>query len=112
VPLGDIMPLIGKYPALKREVDGALAAAGKSADAVTCDGMRFPGSWDNLGGERVAPYTCEFGGKWLVINATVRVTDKRGRAIETIDRAAMKNATKVSETNLTGTWTTTDPHKE
>jgi hypothetical protein len=112
LPLSDIMPLIGKYPALKRDVDGALAAGGKSADAVTCDGMRFPGSWVSLGGERVAPYTCDFGSKWLVIDATVRLTGKRGRVFETIDSAAMQNATKASETRLTWRWTTEDPTKE
>lgn len=110
--MSDIMPLIGKYPDLKRDVDSVLAAGQKTADTAICDAMRFPGSWTNLGGERVAPYTCDFGGKWLVINATVRVMDKRGKTIETIDRAAIKNAAKVSEINLTWRWTTEDPSKD
>ena len=55
LPLSDIMPLIDKYPQLKDEVTGALAAGNKTPDTALCDGMRFPGSWTNLGGGRVAP---------------------------------------------------------
>jgi hypothetical protein len=112
LPLSDLMPLIGKSAKLQREVDSALADAKKKADDLMCEGVRFPGSWDNLGGERVAPYTCEFSGKWLQINTTVRVTDKNGRAFETVTPAAMKNATKVTETNPTWKWTTTDPNND
>src|SRR5438105_12490514 len=35
----------------------------------------------------------------------------RGQAFETITAKAMKNATNVSETNLTWKWTTEDPSK-
>jgi hypothetical protein len=110
--LSDIMPLIAKSPRLKSEVESALDAAKKKADDQICDGMRFPGSWANLGGERVAPYTCDFGGKWLRINATVRITGAKGKVFETITPAAMKNASKVSETELTWTWAAEDPDKD
>ena len=109
LPLEDIMPLIGKTAALKREVDAALRDNNKKVENVNCDGARFPGQWVNLGGERVSPYTCDFGGKWLRIRATVRVTDRGGRAYETITPAAMKNASKVTETSLTWEWTTEEP---
>jgi len=112
LPLSDIMPLIGKTAALQREVKSALSEAKKSADAVMCDGARFPGSWVNLGGEHVAPYTCAFGGKWLVINSDVRITGRNGQVFETVSPTAMKLATKVSETNLTWQWTTQDPDKD
>ena len=111
LPLSDIMPLIDKYPQLKDEVTGALAAGNKTPDTALCDGMRFPGSWTNLGGGRVAPYTCDFGGKWLQINATVRITGAKGRVFEAVNPTAMKGATKVNETNLTWKWTTEDPNK-
>jgi hypothetical protein len=110
--LDDIGPLIARTPKLKGEVDAGLAAVGKKAEAIHCDGMRFPGQWTNLGGERVSPYTCDFGGKWLVIKATVRVTGRSRQIYDTITSAAMKNAIKVSETDLTWTWTTDDPNKE
>jgi hypothetical protein len=64
---------------------------------------------ENLGGLRVAPYTCDFGAKWLQINATVRITDRRGQAFETITTKAMKKATNISETNLDWKWTTEFP---
>jgi hypothetical protein len=112
LPLSDIMPLIGKYPQLKGEVTSAMAAGNKTADTALCDGMRFPGAWVNLGGQRVAPYTCDFGGKWLQINATVRITGPKGQVFETITPTAMKNASKVGETNLTWKWTTEDPNQD
>jgi len=66
----------------------------------------------NLGGERVSPYICDFGGKWLRITATVRVTDRRGRVFQTITPEAMKNASAVTETNPAWSWTTEDPSKD
>jgi hypothetical protein len=109
--LADLKPVISKSAKLQREVDQALAEGKKKQDDIMCDGRRFPGSWVNLGGERVSPYSCDFGGKWLQIQAAVRVTDRNGRAIEAITASAMKNASKVIETNLTWKWTTEDPSK-
>jgi hypothetical protein len=110
--LDDLTALIAKTPKFKTEVDAALAAASKKPEEIHCDGMRFPGQWVNLGGERVSPYTCDFVGKWLVIKADVRVLGRSRQVYETITPAAMKNAIKVSETNLTWAWTTEDPNKD
>lgn len=109
LPLDDLMPLIGKSAQLKREVDQALAEDKKKPDEIICSGVRFPRQWVHLGGSRVSPYTCGFGAKWLQIRATVRITDRSGRAFETATPAAMKNASKVSETDLTWKWTTEEP---
>jgi lipoprotein NlpI len=107
--LDDLAPLTAKSARLQQEIDEALAQADKKAEEIRCFGMRFPGPWKNLSGLRVSPYACDFGGKYLEIHATVRVSDRRGRAFETITPKAMKNATKVSETNLNWKWTTEDP---
>jgi hypothetical protein len=112
LPLGDLMPLIGKSVQLQREVKSALADSHKSAADVICSGMRFPGQWVNLGGMRVAPYTCDFGGKWLVLEAMVQITDAKGHVFERTTARAMKSASKISETNLTWKWTTEDPNKD
>jgi hypothetical protein len=104
LPLTDIA-LIEKTPKLKAEVDMALAKAGKTADEITCTGARFPGSWTELGGTRVAPYTCEIGEQTLEIKARVRVTDRKGRAIEKISPAAMKIAEDAVEDRPTWNWT-------
>jgi hypothetical protein len=111
LPLSDLKSLIATTSKLQSEVDAALAAAKRKMDEVLCDGMRFPRPWDNLGGERVAPYSCDFGGKWLLINSTIRVTGPRGQVFETITPAARKKANKVTETNLKWKWTTEDPNK-
>jgi hypothetical protein len=111
LPLTDLKPVIAKSAKLQQEVKQGLAEGKKKQDDIMCNGTRFPGSWIHLGGERVSPYTCDFGGKWLQIHATVRITDRNGRAIETISPNAMKNAAKVIETNLTWKWTNEDPSK-
>jgi hypothetical protein len=112
LPLSDIDELVAQSPALKREIADALTTAKKQSDDVTCSGNRFPREWVNLGGMRAAPYTCAFSGKWLIIDATTRVTDKAGHAYETITPAAMKKAVTVKETNPTWKWTTEDPFKD
>jgi hypothetical protein len=109
--LDDFMPLINSSPKLKKEIQNALAAAKKKADEQLCESPRFPGSWEKLHGEHITPYTCNIGGKWLQINATVRVTGPRGKVFETENSTALKQANKVSQTNPTWTWTDEDPRK-
>jgi hypothetical protein len=106
LPLDDLTPVIAKSAELQQEINKALSEGNKKQGDVMCVGMRFPGQWKNLGGLRVSPYTCDFGAKWLQINAAVRITNRRGQAFETITAEAMKNATNVSETNLNWKWTT------
>jgi hypothetical protein len=106
LPLDDLAPLIAKSASLQQDINKALSETNKQQEDVRCLGMRFPGPWKNLGGLRVSPYACDFGPKWLQIYATVRITDRHGQAFETITAKAMKNATKVSETNLNWKWTT------
>jgi len=106
LPLDDLAPLIAKSAPLQQEVTKALSEANKKQEDVRCVGMRFPGPWKNLGGLRVSPYACDFGAKWLQIRAAVRITDRHGRVFETITAKAMKNATKVSETNVNWVWAT------
>jgi hypothetical protein len=107
--LDDLAPLIAKSDRLQQEIDKVLFEGRKKGEDVTCFGMRFPGPWKTLGGYRVSPYICDFGAMWLQIHATVRITDRRGQAFETITTKAMNNATTVSETNLTWKWTTEFP---
>lgn len=107
--LSDIMPVIATSAQLRREVDQRLSQVNKKADEIMCDGTRFPGPWVHLGGERVSPYTCDFGGKWLQIKATVQISDGRGRTFEKVTPEAMKAAKNVKETNLKWTWTDQEP---
>ena len=108
--LDDRMALIEKTPKLRDEVKAELAKVGKKPEDITCDAARFSGQWRHLGGERVAPYICDFGEKWLRIRADVRVTDSRGRAYEKATPEATRNAQHISETNLRWTWSEDDPH--
>jgi len=96
---------------LRAQVNQALAERKKKPAEIFCDGMRFPGQWTQLGGARVSPYSCDFGDNWLQIEATVRVTDRRGRTFETITPESMKSAATVRETNPRWKWTTEDPSK-
>jgi hypothetical protein len=106
--LDEMMPLIDKSQ-LRREVTDAVAKTKVKADEIRCDGMRFPGQWRNLGGERTAPYVCKIGDKWLEVRATVRVTGRGGKSFERITPEAMKSATTVTETNPTWKWTDREP---
>jgi hypothetical protein len=106
LPLDDLAPLIAKSAPLQQEINKALSEANMKQEDVRWIGMRFPGPWKNLGGLRISPYACGFGAKWLQIRATVRIADRQGRAFETINAKAMKNSTKVSESNLNWKWTT------
>jgi hypothetical protein len=104
--LDDLTPVIAKSARLQQEIGEVLSESDKKQEDVTCVGMRFPGQWKHLGGLRVSPYACDFGTMWLQIFASVRITDRRGQAFETITAKAMNNATNVSETNLIWKWTT------
>jgi hypothetical protein len=106
--LDEMMPLIDKSQ-LRREVTDAVAKTKVKADEIRCDGMRFPGQWRNLGGERTAPYVCKIGDKWLEVRATVRVTGRGGKSFERITPEAMKSGTTVTETNPTWKWTDREP---
>ena len=108
--LSNISSLIDQSAELKGEVAAALAAAHKTADDIICGGNRFPREWVNLGGMRAAPYTCNFIGKWLSLNATVTVSGPNGKAYDTNTQAAMKNADKVTETKPVWKWSTTEPN--
>jgi predicted methyltransferase len=109
--LDDLFPLLDTVPALKKEVDQALAQSSKKAEDVLCDAMRFPGSWENLAGVRVAPYFCEFEGKWLHVRADVRVVGSKGRVFQRVNRDAMKNAEDVQERNLKWSWSAERPRE-
>lgn len=110
LPLSDISSLINQSAQLKSEVAAALAAAHKTADDIICGGNRFPSQWVNLGGMRAAPYTCNFIGKWLSLNAIVTVSGPHGKIYDTITPAAMKNADKLTETKPVWKWSATEPN--
>jgi hypothetical protein len=110
LPLTDISSLIDQSAQLKSEVAAALTAAHKTADDIICGGNRFPSQWVNLGGMRAAPYTCNFISKWLSLNATVTVSGPNGKVYDTITPDAMKNASKVTETEPVWKWSATEPN--
>jgi hypothetical protein len=109
--LGDIAPLVKATPKLAQEAQAALAAANKKADEQMCESPRFPGPWQHLHGEHVAPFVCQIGAKWLQINATVRVTGPKGEAFEIESVRALRLADKITQSNVTWAWTDTDPRK-
>ena len=63
--LDDLSPILAKSAQLKQQVTAVLAEKNKKPEDILCFGMRFPGPWKNLGGTRVAPYTCDFKDKYL-----------------------------------------------
>ena len=57
---------------------------------------------------RVAPYDCDFNGKWLHIDAKVRLTGK-GHEFERTSPAAMRDADDVKETLPRWSWSDKPP---
>jgi len=110
--LDDITALIDKSPKLKAEVAAALAKVDKTPDKIICLGMRFPGPWKELGGARVAPYTCEIGDQELEIRARVRLTGRNGKVYEKVTGEAMKRAETVTEDKLVWTWKKAEPQEK
>lgn len=110
--LGDFMPLINSSPQLKKEVGDALAAAKKKPDEQLCEAPRFPGPWQRLHGEHVAPYVCNIGGRWLQINAMLKVTGSKREVYETETPAALKHASRITQTQPSWTWTNEDPRRK
>jgi hypothetical protein len=100
----DELDIVSKTPRLKDEVDKALANVKKKPEEIICYGERFPGQWEHLGGFRVAPYSCDFGSKELEITAKVRLTSGSGKEFKTINSNAMKNASRILETNPKWKW--------
>lgn len=113
ITLDDLLPQLKSAPAaLAREIDQALAESNKKAEDVNCEGMRFPGSWEHLGGVRISPYLCEFPGKWLHIRANVRVIGKKGRVFQRVNRDAMRNAEDFQETGFKWSWSAERPKEQ
>jgi hypothetical protein len=107
--LDEIATLVDQAPRLKQEVDRLLAEQHKKMEDIVCTGKRFSNAWPELGGLRAAPYDCDFHGKWLHIDADVRLTDRNGRELKEINRAAMKSAADVRETHPTWSWSDKPP---
>jgi hypothetical protein len=107
--LADIQAVIDQSSKLRHEVNEAVAKSGKAPDSIICDGMRFPGSWKELGGMRVSPYHCRIGSKWLTIRTKVRVTDRQGKLYQSPNDKARNRANHVSETKPTWTWSDKAP---
>src|SRR5262249_21860574 len=52
LPLDDLTPVIAKSALLQKEISKALSEHDKERADVRCLGMRFPGPWKNLWGQR------------------------------------------------------------
>lgn len=105
-----IQALIGKSSQLAREIDQAVAKAGKKPGEIVCDGMRFPGAWKKLSGRRVSPYQCHIGERWLTIRARVRIFDAKGKLYQSITGKGMERADTVQESRPSWTWSDKAPN--
>ncbi|AWN54735.1 hypothetical protein [Methylobacterium sp. 17Sr1-1] len=102
--LSDLDRMLRENGLLRQQTDAAMREAGLNADTVRCEGTRFPGTWQHLGGYRVAPYICAFGDRRLVIRADVRITDVDGDSYAKNTETARRYARHYTESNLKWTW--------
>lgn len=105
----EIQGLIGQSSELRRQIDQALAKAGKKPADIICGGKRFSNAWKELSGRRVSPYRCRIGARWLSIRANVRVFDAKGKLYQSINRKGMERADTVKENHPTWTWSDKEP---
>ena len=105
----EIQALIGQSSDLAREIDQAVAKAGKQPGEIDCDGMRFSNAWKKLSGRRVSPYHCHIGDRWLTIRARVRVFDAKGKLYQSITGKGMQRADTVKESRPSWTWSDKAP---
>ena len=113
LPFDEVARFIRKQStALASEVDQRLIKINKTADGISCYGMRFSSEWKNLKGYRVSPYVCEFDGEWLTINADVKVYGPNKKRFEKISRTAFKTATFFEEKGVSWQWADADPERK
>lgn len=105
----ELQGVIDQAPKLRREVDEAVAKLGKKPEEIRCSGARFPSAWVGLAGERISPYACPFGERWLEIRTKVRITGKHGKVYTQISPEAMRRADNVRESEPAWTWSDTKP---
>jgi hypothetical protein len=104
LPLSDVLIIAKPYPNLQTQVRLRLLATGLTKDKVTCAAQRFPNSWPQLGGARVAPYTCLIGKRTLTIAAERTYYDKAGYKLKADDPSLVEKAARVTETRLKWSW--------
>jgi hypothetical protein len=97
--LVDILPTLQQAPELIARIE---ALPGKAASEIGCWGRRFDPTWKHLVGWRVAPYSCQFGDRSLIISTRVTLLGKDGKAVA--DIRAKSEATAVSETITSWKW--------
>ena len=105
----EIQGLIVQSSVLKQEVEQAVAKTGKKPSDIICDGKRFSNAWKELSGQRVSPYHCHIGDRWLTIRANVRVFDAKGKLYQSINRKGMEQANVVKENHPAWTWSDKEP---
>jgi hypothetical protein len=67
-------------PALRREIDQALAEQGLGRNGLQCFGKRLA-AWPHLEGAESAPFYCKVGDRALLIDAPNGYRDETGRKI-------------------------------
>lgn len=97
--LGDILPTLQQAPDLIAQIE---ALAGKASSEITCWGRRFDYTWKHLAGSRIAPYSCQFADRSLIISTRITLLGKDGIAVA--DIRAKSEATAVSETITSWKW--------
>ena len=105
----ELKGVIDQAPKLKAEVADAVTKLGKKPEEIRCSGVRFPIAWVGLAGERVSPYACPFGERWLEIRTKARVSGKHGKVYTQVSPEAMRRADNVTESDPTWTWSDKKP---
>jgi hypothetical protein len=95
-----------KSAKLNEEVNAALknSKTAKAGEEPVCSATRIGRHFGSLGGERIAPYTCEIDGRFLDIDAKVSLQDAEGRDLDVEAPDTPGKAAKVTQDEFTWRW--------
>jgi len=89
---------------LQAEVSGRAADLGVAVEDIICEGGRLGRYWTQLGGERIAPFTCPIGQATLEIEAAPTFIDETGQPVPANADNAHELATAIRYSDVTWTW--------
>lgn len=104
ITLKDVLAAAKSANGLEEEVSKSLEESKTGEGDVVCSATRLGRHFDQLGGERIAPYECDIGGRTLEVDAQVKMLDAEGRELEVSDPETPAKAAEVKEEGFTWRW--------
>lgn len=93
-----VLGLLGQRPAAVKALVAAAQKAGTTPSRLNWVGIRLGHEWAHLTGKRVAPYECQIGPDWFMIEGEQNFYDPDGKLLDQNSGSAQSLAVFVVET--------------